>query len=1169
MPAEIPSETLRKQFDASNPKQSVWVSANAGSGKTHVLASRVIRLLLHGVAPSKILCLTFTKAAAANMAERISRILSGWTGAEDAVLREEIQNLGASSPDHRQIKAARQLFARVLETPGGLKIQTIHAFCERVLHVFPFEANVPARFEVMEEQQQAELLSRARHSVLEEASRGQGALGAALEGLIEESGPSGFDELIKEALQHEEFLHPREMEGAVETLRGALGLRPGRDVACIEREMAEKGIAPKRCNEIAALLDRGKSTDQRGAEKLRRAFAAYPREDLGGYLEAYESFFFNDEGEPRRKLLTSAQSSAHPSLNDELCREQSRLEKLREERKAAATFARTQALIEVAGAISERYREYKSARSVLDYGDLIANTLALLERSDARWVLYKLDSSLEHILVDEAQDTSEAQWKILESLTGEFASFREGGELPRSFFAVGDEKQSIFSFQGADRGKSEKMQRSFAKRFDREARAFKHVRLTSSFRSAPGVLAAIDRVFEHSDHKKGVISSGEEWMPHDAVKRHLPTLVEVWPPVTGAPPLDTPDQWTLPENLANKEEPATVLARRIAKKIEQLIGPDSREFVHDAALRPRPIEPSDILILVRKRKNAFFETMIRALKESHIPTAGADRLDLKNHIAVMDLIAAGRASLLAADDLSLASVLKSPLIGFDDEDLIALAPGRAASLAEALRASPLPKHMAAERKLAGWRSLAGGGPFAFYTNLLSADGGRRDLEARLGPEAGDAIDEFLRLAMAHESSAGLSLAVFLEEVSGLDLSIKREIENGGNAVRVMTVHGAKGLEAKIVFLPETCGIPTKSSKIFRLHTAVPSQTAIAWSPRKELDCSAVAEARERKRISENEEYRRLLYVALTRAEERLYIAGFYRGRKPGGSWAAMMEAAFYERPEFEKVPSFWNADEALLRYIHQPSAVFAPPAKSHPEPAKASVPAWLRCPAPAEDEAARAARPSSALTTARSLCSVQQRTKALARGRLLHELLAFLPEVAAEQRRAAAHAFFRVRAKNLEESDCEAFASEACKIIDLPELAGLFGLGSRAEVPVLGTITHAGGTIDVRGRVDRVAEAGGEVLVADFKTDDSPPTGGIPAAYVNQLALYRAALAPLWPGKPLRVLIIWTKGPSITWVAQEKLDAALTAYVSSPLEALRQSGLGNTALLHLSGAMLE
>ena len=1151
----IPPETLGKQHNASNPNQSVWVSANAGSGKTYVLASRVVRLLLQGVAPSKILCLTFTKAAAANMASGVFDKLARWTQLADDELSGEIVAAGAPKPDSRGLIAARKLFARTLETPGGLKIQTIHAFCERLLHLFPFEANVPSRFEVMDEAHQEELLARARRTILAEANLHKGSLGGAVQRITDECGPDGFEDLIKEAMRHAAIFCARGLRDPAEVLRRTLGLTKGRDVVLIEREMAEKGIAPERWNDLAGLLDQGSAKDQKTAALFRQALGAYRSAAAGGCLadclDSYLAVYFTATNELRKDVVTKPIAKGHPEIEAELRGEQLRLDALLAERKAAATLDRTAALIEVASAICERYRAEKAVRGILDFDDLIDKTLALLERTTARWVLYKLDSGIDHVLVDEAQDTSEAQWKILEELTGEFSAGRGQSHGPRTFFAVGDEKQSIFSFQGAAPQMFDRMRRKIETRFLAGAQAFAHVRLSFSFRSAPGVLAAIDKVFEHGDHKTGLVSAEDVWKPHQALKHQLPGFVELWPPAE-AQANESPRDWMLPLDLLDAEDPANLIAERVAQKIAQLIDPRSDELVHDSrTLRPRPVRPGDILILVRTR-SAFFEAIIRALKKSGIKTAGADRLELTHHIAVLDLIAAGRACLLPQDDLALACVLKSPLIGLDDDDLMALAPGRAASLFDVLQASSDTRHAEAATKLALWRARAGGGPFAFYASLLGADGGRRALQARLGPEAGDVLDEFLSLAMTHEDGAAPSLAGFLNDLSGIEYSIKRDMETGEDAVRVMTVHAAKGLEAKIVFLPDICGVPSPhhDPKIFKLATNVPGEETIAWSPAKKLDCATIEAARKGSREAAMEEYRRLLYVALTRAEERLYICGFHGAKGPEpGCWAEMIEAALANEAGMEPIPAFWNGEEKILRLASEGSGVAA---AASPEgqagAAPVVLPDWLGRATRFEANAMPPVKPSSALEDLSGLLngpgSAQARRESLRRGRLMHLLLQYLPGVAASHRRGAALAFLSARATGLDETTRQNLTEAALNVIDLPELAVLFGPASSAEVSVAGRVAVGQQMIDVAGQIDRIGEDANEILVADYKTGRPCGLDETPAAYVTQMALYRAVLAPLWPNKTLCMMLIWTEGPLVVPFPEERLDAALAAFAA-------------------------
>lgn len=1153
---ELPDWALLNQRKASQPAHSAWVSANAGSGKTHVLASRVIRLLLGGVAPSKILCLTFTKAAAANMAARVFDILAKWTQISDLDLRREIREISGETPSGAKLVEARKLFARAVETPGGLKIQTIHAFCERLLHLFPFEANAPSHFEIADDLRQAELLAAARRQVFAAAQR-DGVVGAAIERVALECGEAEFEELINEAMRHEAVFRAASPQELIEALRRSLGIAEGRGTADAEREITEGGIPPERWSGIADLLDKGSSADQKQSVRLRRALADLDSLSFGHpfekFLQSYCSIFFTKDKErkvkDRESLLTKPLATLYPDLDAELKAERQRLAQLCEERKALLILERSRALIAIAGAIFERYRTNKAAHAILDFGDLIERTLTLLQRSDASWVHFKLDAGIDHILVDEAQDTSKAQWQILDKLTAEFSSGLGQTEGPRTFFAVGDEKQSIFSFQGAAPRMFDEMRRGFARRFAKAKQGFAHVQLNLSFRSAPGILSAIDRVFAQGDHMKGLVAQCGDWAEHEAYKRDLPALIELWP---ATEPAETqhPEEWKLPVDYPRSHDPANILANRIAQKIKELLDPRSGECVHDKGHCPRPVRSGDILILVRKR-GALFDAIIRALRTEGIPTAGADRLDLMDHIAVMDLIAAGRASLLPEDDLTLACVLKSPLIGLNDDDLLAFAPSRQGSLIEALQASPGPRHREAAAKLARWRALAGGSAFQFYATLLGREGGRAGLESRLGAEARDAIGEFLRLALRHEEMNTPSLANFLNSLSGLDYSVKREMEAPGDAVRVMTVHAAKGLEAKIVFLPDTSTVPSHrhDPELFVLAPDSSGAQAIAWSPNKDLDCKTVAAARVTAREAAMEEYRRLLYVALSRAEEKLYIAACHGKNGPErGSWAAMIEAAFQDDPRIEEAPAPWNGSERVRRIVsgRLPAAGLASVNTGQAQ-TPIAVPEWLCRPAPGR-HLAPLLRPSQALArenAPRGRVSRSGRRQALQRGSLIHGLLQHLPGIPEAQRPAAAHAFLLSLAPGLDESARQAIAAEAAAVMALPGLAPLFGPGSRAEVCVIGSVPAGDILIPVKGRIDRLVETNSEIIAADFKTGEPCGLDAVPASYVAQMALYRAVLAPLWPVKSLRLALIWTEAAEALWLPEGKLDAALAAFAKS------------------------
>ena len=1138
----IPSHLRERQVKASDPRASIWVSANAGSGKTHVLTQRVIRLLLGGVAPSKILCLTFTKAAAAQMATRVFKTLSEWTALDDNQLRAAILETGAPAPTPGDMLLGRRLFTRTVETPGGLKIQTIHAFCERLLHLFPFEANVPARFEVADERRTQEMLSLAKRAVIAEAHLSAGALNAALLLVADLAGGAGIDALIATAMRLRAPVAraPRDLQP---TLADVLGAGDLRTVDAVRRAMIEDGIAPARWPEIARVLELGTANDAKQAARLRAAAAAAVRGDAAGLAETvklYMTLFFDAKNDKRPALLTKTLARTYAAVARELDDEQARIVALRASLKSAEAIERTEALIAIVDAVMARYGQSKIAAGLLDFDDLIGRTRTLLDRFDASWVLHKLDAGIDHVLVDEAQDTSEAQWRILEQLTADFATGHGGRSLERSFFVVGDDKQSIFSFQGAAPLMFDAMRSRFERRFKAGAKPFERVSLATSFRSVPGILGAVDKVFEESRRQDGLVQPPDIWPMHESIKSGLPGLIEIWPKL-GATAAPEPEDWSIPLDMPGENDPASIVADRVALKIKALIAADSQDCVHDGrGTRKRPIRPGDILILVRTR-NAFFEAVIRALKRHYVEVAGADRLDVAKHIAVMDLVAAGRTALLPADDLSLACLLKSPLFGFTDEDLVALAPGREGSLFEALAASPAKSHRHAHDIISRWAARASGAtPFAFYVELLGRDSGRKLMEARLGPEAHDAIDEFLRLALAHEQQQAPSLATFLSEIDALESSIKRDMEGPGDAVRVMTVHAAKGLEAKIVFLPDTCAVPSVrfDPTVFDLHRDSGRAPVLVWSPRKADDPAVVGQARAAERLATMREYRRLLYVALTRAEERLYISGFYNVQKPPDeTWNAMIEATFGEA---EDVPAFWNADETVKRIV-TPGAL--DDSRMSRAPREQGVlrlaPDWLFRPF---DEPRRAAalRPSRAAPA-----DARERRDSLAYGSALHLLLQHLPPLPRAERHAAALAYLAARPDVLPKARHGRLIAEALAVIDLPSLAPLFAPNAKAEMPVLGRLTRAdGGRFDIAGTIDRFAVTADCVMLADFKT--GPPQAEIPLGYREQLALYRAVLAPLWPDRPIRALLVWTAEPALVELEPDGLARLVAARLRAP-----------------------
>jgi ATP-dependent helicase/nuclease subunit A len=1146
-PRVIPDAVLRVQMETSDPAASAWVAANAGSGKTHVLAQRVIRLLLDGVEPAKILGITFTKAAAANMANRVFRTLREWTALGDAALDEAIRGVSGLGSDAARRSRARRLFAVALESPGGLKVQTIHAFCTRILHQFPFEANVAARFDVLDETAESQLLSEVGLDVFLEAARQpDGALGRALAVATAEVADQTFKEVVGEAIRKRDIVqrwieHGGSVDAAVADLCGTLGINGDDTIEAIEVEMTDGPLLPaSRWLEFAKALAQGSKNDQEQARRLTTALAATGVERADLYLQV----FFTGTLEPRQRLITRATEVSEPQLAACLYDERARLQALVERRKAVACRDRTAALIAIANAVISRYQAAKNRRGLLDYDDLIDKALHLLREDRAAWVHYKLDQGIDHVLIDEAQDTSPKQWEIVRLLTAEFFAGAGARTVNRTIFAVGDEKQSIFSFQDAAPRAFADMRRHFHRAHDAAGLPFVPREFKHSFRSGPNVLGAVDKVFEQMDVYRSVTSDAAGIPPHLALPDAAPGLVEIWETLKPDEKRDI-EAWDAPFDALPEKSPQVELAAKVARNVKLWIGKG------DSA--------GDVLVLVRQR-GPLFEAIIRALKTHGIAVAGADRLVLTEHIAVMDLMVLADALLLPDDDLALATVLKSPLFGFDDNDLFELAWQRKGSLQAALRtkAQTQERLAAAVATLDRFAARARQMPFAFYAHVLGAERGRQRFLARLGPEADDALDEFLNLALDYERRETPSLQGFVAWLRAAQINVKRDMEITRQEVRVMTVHGAKGLEAPIVILADTTTEPAgpaqRQPRLLTLgngDAAPGSPDRFVWIRAKATDVAPVATARERVRGESEDEYRRLLYVAMTRAIDRLIVCGAAsaRGLPPGCWWNLVSNAL---RPVSVEEPAD-DGDGTVWRYRKAPplAATAITLGEAEAQAVADAVPDWLGHDALADPTPVRPLSPSSAydeevLVRRSTAGSRAEREKAKARGVLLHRLLQSLPDIPREARADAAGRHLARNCKAFSPEEREAMVEEVGRVLDDARFSELFRPGSRAEVPIVGRLTLDGRTVPVSGLVDRLAVTADSVLIADYKTNRPAPRRpeDVPT-YVTQLALYRAVLARLYPGKRVRAALIWTDVPDLMELSATALDAAL-AGVTSP-----------------------
>ncbi|MCZ6522842.1 MAG: double-strand break repair helicase AddA, partial [Alphaproteobacteria bacterium] len=882
----------------------------------------------------------------------------------------------------------------------------------------------------------------------------------------------------------------------------------------------------------AALAEGGAGERERGAV-LQAWLGAAPvaRAEL---FPAYLGVFFTKggAGERRKTLASKAALARLAEADGVLAAEALRLAAVRDRLRALAVVISTAALLTLGQALMAAYGEEKRRHALLDYDDLILSARGLLLRPGvAPWVLYKLDGGLDHILIDEAQDTNPEQWEVVAALAEEFFSGLGAREQTRTVFAVGDAKQSIYSFQRADPAAFARMRHHFARRVTAAEQTWRPLELVRSYRSTPAVLEVVDQVFADAEARDGLFS---ERIAHDLERIGEGGLVELWP-LERPEALEDTEPWRPPLEQRGGESPPARLAARIATEIGRWL---ERGEVLES--KGRPVRPGDVMILVQRRR-PFIEEMARALKLRDVPVTGLDRMVLTEQLAVMDLAALGRFVLLPEDDLTLAAVLKGPLVGLDEQALFELAYGRERSLWRALarRRGEVPAWRRAHAYLTDLLARADfTPPYEFYGRVLARLGGPHRLVARLGRAANDPIDEFLSLALAYESIHPPSLQGFLHWLEGGGVEITRDLEQGRDEVRVMTVHGSKGLQAPIVFLPDTCFVPSRGGQLLWLdgEGERAATRSVLWPARRSREESVCEAARAEEKRQRGQEYHRLLYVAMTRAEDRLYLCGWEgKRRRTEGCWYDLAGAAL------ERIGEEVELGPGRLGRRYSTPQVAPPKAEAAALGAAAGaapLPRWATRPPPAEATPPRPlapSRPEVGEPAVRSPLAAQG-DPGFRRGRLVHRLLELLPALERGRRAAAARRFLANPGHGLTRPEQAEIAAQTLAVLQDEAFAALFGPASRAEVALAGVV----GARVISGQIDRLVVGEKEILIVDYKSNRSPPERAdeVPEAYVRQLAAYRAVLRGIYPDRPVRCAILWTEGPSLMALPEPLLEAA-------------------------------
>ncbi|WP_288050518.1 double-strand break repair helicase AddA [Acidiphilium sp.] len=1121
------------QRAASDPSISAFVGASAGSGKTKLLTDRLLRLMLSGATPSRILCLTFTRAAAAEMAIRLRRRLGDWAIATDETLDADLAALDMPA-DTGTRHRARMLFGQVLDLPGGLRIDTVHAFCQSLLRRFPLEAQISPHFAVADEAEAAVRRRGAREAVLGDDSRAAEAALRLLAGQISETDFAGLtDRMLTDAQARLARLVSRHPDaGIIAAMQAAALDAPDDDEETIRRAIVEFDDREIR-GALSIIKDRSSTKACEKAGELL-SWLNLETEARLACQDIWISGFFTGKGDPRAmsSLVSKGLDAEEPTLKATIEAEQGRLLRAKDRLAARRLADLSAALAQLVLPIQAAEQSAKQGSARFDYADLIARAAQLLVDPGAAWVLYKLDGGIDHILLDEVQDIAPAQWEVIDAIVAEFfagTGARDG--TARTVFAVGDRKQSIYSFQGADLASFDAWRAGIGARVSAAGARWHEGSLATSFRSTAPILSLVDKVFERGPARSGVVMP-DEVLAHGASRAGQAGSVTLWPLVPADPDPELA-AWAPAETYAEQASARRRLARSVAGWIAANVGTMRLES------RGRVLAPGDILILVRQR-NEFGVALTRALKEAGVKVAGLDRMVLTETRAVADLIALARAVLLPEDDVELATVLASPLGGLSDEELMNLALDRKGTLRDALftRADEHAAFAAARDLIAEAQARADFvTPYRFFAEVLGPMGGRARLLARLGPEAAEPLDELLATALDYGTHEAPSLQGFLAALDAAAAEVKREAEAAGDSVRLMTVHGAKGLQAPLVILPDTTGQRGKEARdlLYWIDAPQGGGEVPIFCPRADMRSAAVRQALASASDRGFEEYNRLLYVALTRAEDHLIVCGAAtKSRLPETCWYESVRAGFERLDGVAEIEAEPPLDGTILYYAAPQSA---PPDRlaAISTATAAPLPGWIgpetgwRAAPPPEPKqridrlvpSRSAEGESTGLAAASPLAGRGTgREAAMARGRLIHALLQHLPDLPPGDRREAARRYLAQPGHRLGDVEQTDVIDTVFGVLDHPDLTALFGPASRAEAPIAGIV----GGVEIGGLIDRLAVLPDRVLIADYKTDRQPPAdpAGIPEAYAAQLAAYAAVLAEIYPGRRIDAVLVWT-----------------------------------------------
>ena len=1069
---------MEKALDINS---SVWVSASAGSGKTTVLVNRLLMLLLNDIDVSKILCITFTKTAAAEMKERIYKILSNWTFMTDEEIKSDIKNkLGIEKPD---LKIARTLFAKIIDNVDNLKILTIHSFCQQIIARFPIEAGVYPNFELIEEVKSRELIEEAFNVVIMDKN-----IEEYFKTVILTENEDDFFTRISDIVNNRRYLSDN--INYDEKLKEIIG-------ADDEIEYEDKVRNFFEDTNIDNILKLKEVVEKKGTENQAESYGKAITDFIafnGIYFEEYISLFLTKDKHSMKKPIKAITSDDFflKIYEEEAAR--CKLFLITIENLEIYKFSK--ASLHIALAVLQKYKEIKVAKGFLDFDDLLTLTYKLLNNSEySAWVNYKLDNGIEHLLLDEAQDTSTLQWKIIEKLTEDFFAGDTKSEKNRTIFIVGDEKQSIFSFQGANPEMFEEEYINYYNLINSAKKTINNVKLDYSYRSLKEILTFVDTIFDGNEDK---ISKLEKQIKHKNV-RNGDGFIELWPLVEYVEEDDEEkDLGQIVFDDDNKTKKQALLSKYIAQKIYNLVNSNRAIVAKDG--NKRPIKYGDIMILSKNRNKILLSFLIAALNKMGIPNSGLDKIDLFDNIIIKDFIFLLTFIIFNDDDLSLANIIKSPIFNLKEKDLFNICDYKNknnTSMYDALKICYPDSYDFLQDILENTSKGIYG-----IINYVS-DRCRQNFLSRFGNDFNLIMDKFYDFIIDFEKNNSTSLIDFVNFVNNNSNEIKKDIDiNDDNCVKIMTAHASKGLQAPIVFLCEaTMGTSGNRSKNL-WYKDVPVYN------KKSYICDSI-----KSEINNNDfnEYCRLLYVAATRAENELYICGLVKKNSKDDNWYTMSKTAL---EKLKAEASVFDFDDKLQKITYGKENFLDNVEKLENNNNINGNVIDLKIYQEDKTKIKKIIAPSQFYNHVDRDTAFEATDKNILMGKAIHKLLEVLPNT--KNKDKVADLYLNNMFASLENKK---FIKN--KVFDvLNKFNDFYGERSKAEVPIIGEVD---GNI-VSGRIDRLIEYDDKIVVLDYKNTKKHyrTKDDLPQNYVEQLNLYRSLLEKIYGNKKIFCYILIT-----------------------------------------------